>query len=264
MRISNRTFIVSGGSNGLGLATVLELLQFGANVAILDRSSPPTFLPTKSTKFFQCDIADTKTIEQAVEDTVSWAAKSDAPLGGVVNCAGIGKNGRPIVSRGGEPHPLEEWSQMLAVNLTGSFNLTRLALKHLIQVEPEGKDAERGVVVLVSSSAADEAPGGMVAYAASKGAVLSMTLPLARDLARHGVRVVTIVPSSFQTNMAMAIGKSLPEQVQKTFEDKMLLFPRRLGDPSEFAKTVRWIFECTYVNGEAIRLSGGQRIPAKL
>ena len=166
------------------------------------------------------------------------------------------------------------------VNLTGTFNLTRIACKHLVKVPPEGPDGERGVVVMVASSAAVrpfsalpfflctntvfattqfEGQTGQVAYSATKGALASMTLPMARDLERYGIRVVTIAPGVFVTPMMMTMNKKAQESVTRE-----LLFPRRMGEPREFAQTVKWIIECPYVNGETIRLSGGSRIPAKM
>ena len=166
------------------------------------------------------------------------------------------------------------------VNLTGTFNLTRITCKHLITVPPEGPDGERGVVVMVASSAAVrwcplffslrlirhsftttqfEAQPGQVAYAATKGALVSMTLPMARDLERYGIRVVTIAPGAFITPMMSLMNSKTQRSLSRN-----LLFPRRMGDPREFGQTVKWILECPYVNGETVRLSGGSRLPAKL
>ena len=178
------------------------------------------------------------------------------------------------------------WNFAIDVNLTGTFNLTRIACKHLVKVPPEDPDGERGVVVLVASSAAVrfifraslflclfsstgtnyvsvipqfEGQPGQVAYAAAKGALVSMTLPMARDLERYGIRVVTIAPGPFITPMTSVMNKKTQESITRE-----LLFPRRMGEPREFAQTVKWILECPYVNGETIRLSGGGRLPGKL
>lgn len=166
------------------------------------------------------------------------------------------------------------------VNLTGTFNLTRIACKHLVKVPPEGPDGERGVIVMVASSAAVrpfsappfllctntvfataqfEGQTGQVAYSATKGALVGMTLPMARDLERYGIRVVTIAPGVFVTPMMMSMNKKVQESLTRE-----LVFPRRMGEPREFAQTVKWILECPYVNGETIRLSGGSRVPAKM
>lgn len=191
-----------------------------------------------------------------------------------------------MINPEGKIHSLELWDETLVVNLTGTFNLTRLALEHLTRVKPEGSDGERGVVIMVASEVAVGACciirddvfitcilllsvhlipkyGGrmaQVAYAASKGAVCSMTLPLARDLARHNIRVVTISPATFTTPLTDTFSK----RVHKGLLDTGVLFPRRYGTPEEFAGTVKWVLDCPYVNGEVIRLTGGGRIPTRL
>ncbi|KAJ7623818.1 3-hydroxyacyl-CoA dehydrogenase [Roridomyces roridus] len=260
MKISGRTFIVSGGSSGLGLATVEDLLAADAYVSVLDRVPPPSSLAASRTKFFEIDITKLADIERAVAGTVEWTASTSAPLGGVINCAGVGTAAK-MIDQHNEPHPLDLWDFTLAVNLTGSFNLTRLALAHLVKISPEeGPDGERGVVVLVASAAAFEGQPGQTAYAATKGALRSMALPMARDLARHGVRVMTIAPGVFKSNMT----DRMPEKTRRSLTNEGIAYPRRFGQPHEFAQTVRWILECPYVNGETIRLSGAGRLPGKL
>jgi 3-hydroxyacyl-CoA dehydrogenase / 3-hydroxy-2-methylbutyryl-CoA dehydrogenase len=189
-----------------------------------------------------------------------------------------------IIGANGQPHSLDVWNFTMDVNLTGTFNLTRIACKYLVMVPSEGPDGERGVVVMVASTAAVrwysvrhflfspfakkmalssstqfEAQPGQVAYAATKGALVSMTLPMARDLEPHGIRVVTIAPSAFTTPMVTIMKPKVREGISRN-----LLFPRRMGEPREFGQTVKWILECPYVNGETIRLSGGSRFPGKL
>ncbi|KAG5643850.1 hypothetical protein DXG03_009533 [Asterophora parasitica] len=263
MRIENRTFIVSGGSSGLGLATVQDLLTSNAFVAVLDRSPLPeeAKLPAYRTKFFYTDITAVEQIEAAVNATVAWTNETHAPLGGVINCAGVGTAAK-IIDAQNEPHSLDLWDFTLSVNLTGSFNLTRLALPHLIKVTPEDTpDGERGVIIFVASAAAQfEGQPGQTAYSATKGALRSMTLPMARDLSRHAVRVVTIAPGVFASNMTA----NFPGKTRKSLENDGVVYPRRFGQPPEFARTVRWILDCAYVNGETIRLSGAGRLPAKL
>ncbi|CAK5273645.1 unnamed protein product [Mycena citricolor] len=264
MKLAQRTFIVSGGSSGLGLATVENLIAAGAFVSILDRSTPPEHLlssPSSSKiKFYETDITNLAQIEHAVDSTVAWASEVGAPLGGVINCAGVGTAAK-IIDAHNEPHPVDLWDFTLAVNLTGTFNLTRLALRHLIKVAPEdGPDGERGVVVMVSSAAAFEGQPGQTAYSATKGALHSMTLPLARDLSRHAVRVVTIAPGAFRSSMT----DKLPDKARKILVTQGIVYPARFGEAPEFGQTVRWILECPYVNGETIRLSGAGRLPGKL
>jgi len=259
MKLENRTFIVSGGSSGLGLASVQMLVQANAYVAILDRAPPPSVIEGDQVRFFQTDITLVGAIEKAVEETVAWTKETGAALGGVINCAGVGA-GAKIIDAQNEPHSLELFEFVLAVNLTGSFNLTRLALKHMVHNKPEeGVDGERGVIVLVSSSAAFEGQPGQTAYSASKGALRSMTLPLARDLARYSIRVMTIAPNMFVSSMT----DKLPEKVRRSLEND-LIYPKRFGQPVEFADTVRFVLTNPYVNGETIRLSGASRMPAKM
>ncbi|EDR05118.1 3-hydroxy-acyl-CoA-dehydrogenase [Laccaria bicolor S238N-H82] len=260
MKIENRTFIVSGGSSGLGLATVHDLLTHKAYIAILDRSAPPTDVISSRVKYFKTDITDVAQINGAVEGTVAWTKDTGAVLGGVINCAGVGTAAK-IIDAHGEPHSLDLWNFAIDVNLTGSFNLSRLALKHLVKVAPEeGSDGERGVVIFVASAAAFEGQPGQTAYSATKGALRSMTLPMARDLARHAVRVVTIAPGVFDSSMTA----NFPAKTRRSLENEGIVYPRRFGQPVEFARTVRWILDCPYVNGETIRLSGGGRLPGKL
>jgi NAD(P)-dependent dehydrogenase (short-subunit alcohol dehydrogenase family) len=244
----------------------------------VDRSPPPADLPTSKIKFFETDITVLEQIEHAVDATIKWIAETGAPLGGVINCAGVGTAAK-IIDAHNEPHPIDLWDFTIAVNLTGTFNLTRLALRHLVKVAPEdGPDGERGVVVLVASAAAVspspnltvlltkkypiqfEGQPGQTAYSASKGALRSMTLPLARDLSRHAIRVVTVAPGVFESSMTA----NLPQKARRSLETEGIVYPRRFGQPPEFAQTIRWILECPYVNGETIRLSGGGRLPGKL
>ncbi|KDR67608.1 hypothetical protein GALMADRAFT_231796 [Galerina marginata CBS 339.88] len=261
MKVENRTFVVSGGSSGLGLATVQDLLSQKAYVAIIDRSPPPdSILSSKNLKFYQTDITVLAEVTAAVNNTVEWVSSTGAPLGGVINCAGVGTAAK-VIDAHGKPHSLDLWDFAIAVNLTGSFNLTRLVLEHLVKVDPEpGNDGERGVVVLVASAAAFEGQPGQTAYSATKGALRSMTLPMARDLARHAIRVVTVAPGVFDSSMTA----NFPAKTRKSLESEGIVYPRRFGQPYEFAKTVMWILDCPYVNGETIRLSGGGRLPGKL
>ncbi|THU81237.1 3-hydroxyacyl-CoA dehydrogenase [Dendrothele bispora CBS 962.96] len=259
MKIEDRTFIVSGGSSGLGLATVQLLVKLKAYVSILDRVQPPSDLSTSCIKYYETDITSIEDIQRAVDGTVAWTSETKAPLRGVVNCAGVAVAAK-IVDANNEPHALDLWDFALSVNLTGTFNLTRLALQHMVRLDPEdGPDGERGVIIMVSSSAAYEGQPGQTAYAATKGALRSMTLPLSRDLARHGIRVMTIAPSMFSSNMT----DRMPSKVRRSLESD-LVYPKRFGQAHEFAQTVKWILETLFVNGETIRLSGAGRMPAKL
>ncbi|KZT37949.1 putative 3-hydroxyacyl-CoA dehydrogenase [Sistotremastrum suecicum HHB10207 ss-3] len=259
MRIADRTFIISGGSSGLGLAAVEALHESGAYIAVFDLRKPVNdFQGLPRVAFFKADVTQTMEIQEAVDKTIEWTKATQARLGGVIACAGTMRAGK-IVSRNGTPYPLDTWNKIMDVNLTGTFNLVRLALQHLINVDPEGADDERGVIIMTSSSEAFEGHEGQLVYAASKGAIRSMTLPMARDLGRYGIRVATIAPSPFDTPMA-SFGSP---RVMRTIEDHFI-FPRRIGKPKEFADTIKWIIECPYANGDTFRLSGGNRIPGKL
>ncbi|KAF5342998.1 hypothetical protein D9758_013700 [Tetrapyrgos nigripes] len=259
MKIENRTFIISGGSSGLGLATAHLFVTHKGYVSVLDVEPPPSDLPSSRVKYFKTDITSVQDIQKAVDGTVAWTNETKAPLRGVINCAGVGTASR-IIDSNDEPHDPELWHFTVGVNLTGTFDLTRLALRHMVRLEPEsGPDAERGVIIMVSSSAAFEGQPGQAGYAATKGAIASMTLPLSRDLARHGIRVMTIAPSLFDSKMM----ERLTDKARNSIE-KDLVYPKRFGQPDEFAQTVKWILETLYMNGETIRLSGAGRLPAKM
>ncbi|KAF5342997.1 hypothetical protein D9758_013701 [Tetrapyrgos nigripes] len=285
MKIEKRTFIVSGGvlgsgliltpalsSSGLGLATVKNLLKAQAYVAILDKQAPPTQefpeLSSSQTassnsksnsrvKYIAVNLVDVEMIASAVEEVAAWTKETEAPLGGVIHCAGIGELEQTIGGKG-KLHTRKTWDITLAVNISGTFHLTCYALKHFVNVPREGsptEDGERGVVVMVSSTVAHDGSAGQVAYAASKGAIRSMTLPMARELARYGIRVVTIAPGPF----ASPLTDRWPEKLAKSVNNEMILYPKRFGFPEEFADTVQWILKTPYVNGESIKLTAGLR-----
>jgi len=175
-----------------------------------------------------------------------------------VNAAGVATVGK-IIDVHGEPLSLELFRWTQEVNVMGTLDLSRLVCKALLDVAPEGEDGERGIVIMVASAAAFEGQPGQTAYAASKGAVRSMTLPMARDLARYGIRVNTIAPGTFESAMTAR----MPEKTRASL-DKEVVFPRRFGRAEEFAETVRWMIECGYMNGETVRLSGAGRLPGRL
>lgn len=260
MKVEKRTFIVSGGSSGLGLATVLELLDGGGYVSILDLQPPvptsnpevPSDLPEDRVKFIETDVTKLVELELAVDASAAWATENGAPLAGVVNCAGIGIPTR-MLNKKMEPHSLNVWDKTIAVNLTGSFNLTRLVLRHLAKVAPDEK-GERGVVIFVSSLAGFDGGTAQTAYAASKGGLVSMTLPMARDLGSIGVRVNTVAPGGFTTPLSSSMPAGFSVNLSRA-----TIFPPRMGEPAEFAKTVRWLIDCGYINGETIKLWGGTR-----
>ncbi|EOD47877.1 Short-chain dehydrogenase/reductase SDR [Neofusicoccum parvum] len=257
MQIPNRLFIISGGASGLGLATVKLLHSQGAYVAILDMNSSSgeelvKELGGERARFFETDVTDTENIAAAVKGSVEFAKEKGVPLGGVLAGAGI-------INHKNEPFPIDSFDMVLSINLRGTVDLIRQVLPHLTQNEPYGPDNERGVVIMVASAAAFDGQMGQVAYAASKGAVRSMTLPMARDLSRFGIRVVTLAPSLFESNMTAMMS----DKVRKSLE-RVMEFPKRAGKPEEFARTVKDAVENSMLNGEVIRLDGAMRMPSKL
>ena len=243
MNVAGSTFLVSGGGSGLGAATARLLEESGANVVVADlgrREEVGTFVET--------DVRDEASVQRAID-----AAEG---LRGVVNCAGIGA-ACLVVGKDGEAHPLDAFRNVIDVNLVGTFNVTRLAAAAMARNEPD-EDCERGVVVNTASTAAWEGQIGQVAYTASKGGVVSMTIQLARELGRHGIRVMAIAPGPQDTPM---LGM-LREDIRQALEAQ-IPFPSRLGRPEEFAALAKHIVENRYLNGEVIRIDGGARLQPK-
>ena len=209
-------------------------------------------------KFLPCDVSSTASIAAAVAATVAWTTETHKPLGGVIPAAGVGLPGL-VLDKGLRAVEMEAVDFVVGINLRGTVDLVRQVLPHLGAVQPEGPDGERGVVVMVSSAAAFEGQMGQVAYAASKGAVAAMTLPMARDLSRFGIRVVTIAPSMFESNMTAHMSDKVRVGLKKAME-----FPARPGQPEEFASLVRQAIENVMLNGVVIRLDGATRMPSKL
>jgi NAD(P)-dependent dehydrogenase (short-subunit alcohol dehydrogenase family) len=250
MRIDGSTFIVTGGASGLGAATADELLERGANVAIADIGDPPRENRPRAIQR-RVDVRDEGQVGALIADVLEQFQRLD----GVVNCAGIGVSARVLGKE--EVHSLALFQRCLETNLLGTFNVIRLAAAAMAEIEP-GVDGERGVIVNTASVAAFDGQIGQAAYAASKGGIVSMTLPLAREFARIGVRVITIAPGLFATPM---IGQ-LPDDVQQALGDSVP-FPRRLGDPREFAALVCHAIENPMLNGETVRLDGALRLPPR-
>ncbi|VUC22304.1 unnamed protein product [Clonostachys rosea] len=262
MKIENRTFIISGGASGLGRACAEEICKNGGNIAILDMNEEEGVEFAKeigdSAKFFVCNVLETESITAAVQGTVSWIKETGKALGGVIPAAGV-STPSTILGRDGSAFSLDDFDFVLNVNLRGTIDLVRQSLEQLAQTPPSGPDSERGVVIMVASSAAFDGQKGQVSYSASKGAVAAMTLPMARDLARYGIRVVTIAPSLFESRMT----SMMSDKVRKSLEGAME-FPRRAGQPNEFAQLVRQAIENIMLNGVVIRLDGAMRMPSKM
>jgi NAD(P)-dependent dehydrogenase (short-subunit alcohol dehydrogenase family) len=255
MEIKGTAAIVSGGASGLGEATARELAKAGAVVTIADLNEERgTALASEiGGVFVKTDVSD----EASVAAAVAAATDTGSPLRIAVSCAGIGWAGR-IISREGTPHELAPFRKVVEVNLVGTFNMMRLAASAISRTEPLGPDGERGVIVNTASVAGTDGQIGQVAYSASKGGVIGMTLPVARDLSVVGIRVCTILPGTMDTPLF-----GLASEDTKAGLAKDVLFPKRMGHPSEFAATVRAIAEIGYLNAEIIRLDGGVRMPPK-
>ena len=243
MEIKDRTFLVAGGGSGLGAATARMLESAGANVVVADLKKETD----NGARFVETDVTDEESAEAAVQ-----AALENGPLHGAVNCAGVAIAERALGREG--PHSLDSFAKVVQVNLIGTFNVVRLTAAAMAGNEPDG-GGSRGVIVNTASVAAYDGQVGQVAYAASKGGVVSMTLPLAREFARTGIRVVAIAPGIFDTPMMAG----LPEEARESLGNQVP-FPSRLGKPEEYASLVRHIVENDMLNGEVIRLDGAIRM----
>ncbi|WP_372399543.1 SDR family NAD(P)-dependent oxidoreductase [Azospirillum sp. HJ39] len=253
MNPSTHPVIVTGAASGLGAATARAFAAAGSKVALLDLSAErlaPVAAETGGIAI-PCDVTDASSAECAV----AMATAAHGPARILVNCAGIAPAGR-IVGRDG-PQPLDEFARVVSVNLIGTFNLMRLAAAAMTTLEPL-EDGERGVIVNTASVAAYEGQIGQAAYAASKGGVASLTLPAARELARHGVRVAAIAPGLFGTPMVTA----MPQEVQDAIVAN-IPFPHRFGKPEEYARMVLSIVGNPMVNGSVIRLDAALRMQPK-
>ncbi|MBV0890856.1 SDR family oxidoreductase [Paracoccus sp. Z118] len=246
MDLSTARAIVTGGASGLGAATAQHFRSRGAEVTILDRDAGGRdFAAGIGAGFVQTDVTDEGSVAAAIAQAVERMGGIDV----CVNCAGIAI-GEKTVGREG-PHKLDSFRRTIDINLIGSFNVLRLAAAEMAR---NGRE-ENGVIVNTASIAAFDGQAGQAAYAASKAGIAGMTLPIARDLARSGIRVCAIAPGIFGTPML----RGLPDEVQDSLAAEVT-FPKRLGDPEEYARTAAFIVEMGYLNGETIRLDGGLRM----
>ena len=255
MRIEDRCFLITGGGSGLGAASARALVEAGARVVLADiddtKARETADAIGSSAHYVHCDV----TREEDGRAAVAAAREHGGGLHGLINCAGIGIPAK-VLGRDG-PHDLAQFSRVIQINLIGSFNMIRLA-SEAIAAETPDDDGERGVIINTASVAAFEGQIGQASYAASKGGVVGMTLPIAREMARHGIRVMTIAPGLFDTPM-MA---ELPEDVRDSL-GAMVPFPSRLGQPAEYARLARNIIENPMLNGSTIRLDGAIRMQPK-
>ena len=253
MQIRNSIFLVTGGASGLGAATAQMAAAGGAKVVIADLQAEAGEKLAKDIggKYCRCDVSSEADAKAAVEAAV----KSFGGLHVLVNCAGIAIAARTIGKDA--PHDLASFSKVIAINLIGTFNMIRIAADAMAKAGPNAA-GERGVIINTASVAAFDGQIGQAAYSASKGGVVGMTLPIARDLSRNGIRVVTIAPGLFLTPMM----QGLPKEAQESL-GKQVPFPPRLGKPEEYAALAKHIVENEMLNGETIRLDGAIRMAPK-
>lgn len=255
MRVAEHTFVITGGASGLGAATAEHLVAQGAAVVLLDINQ--TAVEAQAQRLgrnalgLACDICDAEQVQQAL----AAALKQFGALHGLINCAGI-VGAQRILGRQG-PHDLDDFVRVLNINVIGSFNMLRLAAQVLASNEPNTQ-GERGVIINTASIAAYDGQLGQASYAASKGAIVSLTLPAARELAALGIRVMTIAPGIFETPMMAGMTEDVRASLSAAVP-----FPARLGKPEEYAALAQHIIENSMLNGEVIRLDGALRMGVK-
>ena len=250
MNISGHSALVTGGASGLGAATTRLFAEAGAKVAVLDMNMTLAGEISQETGGIavECDVTSAESMEAAI----ATAREAHGPARVLVNCAGIGTAAR-IVGRKG-PLPLEDFTKTINVNLNGTFNAMRLAAADMISMEPL-EDNERGVIIMTASVAAFEGQIGQAAYSASKGGIVSLTMPAAREFAQHGVRVLTISPGLFATPMFFGLSQEVQDSLAASIP-----FPSRFGQPSEYARLAHHMVENVMLNGEVVRLDGALRM----
>jgi NAD(P)-dependent dehydrogenase (short-subunit alcohol dehydrogenase family) len=252
MQIQNNVFIITGGASGLGAATAHMLVEHGARVVLADVQveAGEKLAAELKGKFVKCDVTSEADGRAVVEAAVAMGT-----LRGLINCAGVAPAMKTVGKDGA--HPLELFQKTVNINLIGTFNMARLAAEAMSKTEA-GESGERGVIINTASVAAFDGQIGQAAYASSKAAVVGLTLPMARDLSRNGIRVMTIAPGIFETPMLLG----MPAEVQDAL-GKMVPFPSRLGKPNEYAQLAKAIIENQMLNGETIRLDGAIRMQPK-
>jgi len=249
--VSSVRAVITGGASGLGAGTARRIVEAGGTVALLDLpGSPGKKVAAEIDGYFlEADVTDPESVEAAVDG----AAEALGGIDVLLNAAGIGPAHR-VLTRSGDLFPLELFEAVIRVNLVGAFDVTRRCAPHMAKNEP-ADDGERGVVINVASIAAFEGQIGQAAYSASKGGLVGMTLPLARDLASYGIRVVAIAPGIMDTPMIAAGGPELKEALSQVH-----MFPKRLGTPDDFASLAMHLISNSLINGEVIRLDAGSRM----
>jgi NAD(P)-dependent dehydrogenase (short-subunit alcohol dehydrogenase family) len=250
MEINNRVFLVTGGASGLGEATARMLAAKGGRIVIADMNAElgARVAAELGGRFVKCNVSSEEDGKAAVADVMA----AYGAIHGLINCAGIGGAQKTVAKNG--PHSLELFTRVINVNLIGTFNMIRLAAEPMSKGDPD-QGGERGVIINTASVAAFDGQIGQAAYSASKGGIVGMTLPIARDLSREGIRVVTIAPGLFLTPLLMGLSPEAQESL-----GKQVPFPPRLGRPAEYAQLAQQIIENPMLNGETIRLDGAIRM----
>ncbi len=256
MKIANSHIIITGGASGLGKACVREVVARGGNAVIFDVNADNGEALVaelgEQAMFVSVDV----TSEESVQAGVDAAIAKYGPIHGLVNCAGTGDAGRTVGRNG--PYPLDKFQRIINLNLVGTFNVLRLVAAQMQNNDGDGEDGERGAIVNVASVAAMDGQIGQVAYSASKGGVVGMTLPIARDFSKLRIRINTICPGVFMTDLMMMAPQETIDGLVANAQ-----FPPRLGDPAEFANMALGLIENTYINGETIRLDAAMRMPPR-
>ena len=256
MKIQGKHFIITGGASGLGAATAECLVARGAYVTLVDMNVEAGQAQVEklggTADFVELDVTNETEVEQFFKQTLH----QHGAIHGLINCAGIGPSAKVVGKEG--IHDLALFNKVLNINVTGTFNMLRFAAEAMTHNTAMPEDEDRGVIINTASVAAFDGQIGQAAYAASKGAVVAMTLPIARELGRHAIRVVTIAPGIMETPML----KALPQNIQDSL-GQMVPYPSRLGKPDEFASLAVHIIENAYLNGEVIRLDGAIRMAPK-
>jgi NAD(P)-dependent dehydrogenase (short-subunit alcohol dehydrogenase family) len=256
MRLDGKVAIVTGAASGLGRASCVTLAKAGVRVAAFDRdeSRLADLCRELSGAFGRVvDVAD----ETSVSSGVDAVLEAFEAVHIAVNCAGVADAAKTVSKE--QPFPLATWNKVIGINLTGTFNVIRLAALAMTRNEPEGTSGERGVIINTASGAASQGQVGQAAYSASKAGVVGLTLPVARDLAQYGIRVVSIAPGLFDTGMVAG----MPPKVSQSIVDRMILYPNRMGQPDEFASLVKHIAENAYLNATTISIDAGARMQAR-
>ncbi len=256
MDISGKVFVVTGGASGLGKGTAQMLVEHGGLVIIADVQADAGHalaqaLGPQAAQFIACNVCSEQDGQAVIDLATRWGR-----LSGLINCAGIAPAAKTLGHAG--PHDLDLFSRALQINLVGSFNMIRLSAQAMRRNPPETSTGERGVLISTASIAAYEGQAGQAAYAASKAGIVGMTLPIARDLARWGIRNMSIAPGIFGTPMVFSMPQSVQDSLASTIP-----FPSRLGTPADYAKLVQHIITNDMLNGEVIRLDGALRMAAQ-